>query len=153
METNLIEQLGGQAAVEGVAKGLFAEYGWLLMGAVALLFFKDIAINIAQGIAIKYSSHWRDDAVLYISGRQARIVRVGIKTTTFYMADRGTKMIVPNEKIKELTIEKILPQNGGYPYLMKGSDAGFVWREEVPVPPEPVKVEVIPKPAPKRKRK
>ena len=124
------------------------------MGAVALLFFKDIAINIAQGIAIKYSSsHWRDDAVLYISGRQARIVRVGIKTTTFYMADRGTKMIVPNEKIKELTIEKVLPQNGGYPYLMKGSDPGFVWREEVPVPPEPVKVEVIPKPAPRRKRK
>jgi hypothetical protein len=149
--TNLLEQLGGQRAVEGVAHGLFSEYGWMLLAAVVLMFFKDVAINLAQGIAIKYSRHWRDDAVLYISGRQARIVRVGVKSTTFYMADRGTKMIVPNEKIRDLTIEKVLPQNGGVPYLRKGSDPDFVGNEVVPVPPEPMKVEVVEKPTRKRR--
>ena len=41
------------------------------------------------------------------------------------MTDRGTKMIVPNEKLKDLTMEKIL--NTGHPlakngYLAKSTD-------------------------------
>ena len=29
------------------------------------------------------------------------------------MTDRGTKMIVPNDRLKHLVIEKTLPKNGG----------------------------------------
>ena len=38
------------------------------------------------------------------------------------MTDRGTKMIVPNEKLSSLTIEKKLPRNGGSPYLSKETE-------------------------------
>ena len=40
--------------------------------------------------------------------------------TIFYMTDRGTKMIVPNDRLKLLVIEKKLPLNGGFHYLHKG---------------------------------
>jgi len=41
------------------------------------------------------------------------------------MTDRKSKMVVPNEQLKELTIEKTLPLNGGAPYLPKGNDPDF----------------------------
>ena len=41
------------------------------------------------------------------------------------MTDRGTKMIVPNDRLKLLVIEKNLPLNGGFPYLAKGGEQGF----------------------------
>ena len=41
------------------------------------------------------------------------------------MTDRKSKMVVPNEQLKELTIEKTLPQNGREPYLPKGGDPEF----------------------------
>ena len=69
--------------------------------------------------------YFNNDDVIYISGREARIVRVGITKTVFYMTDRKTKMIVPNEKLKDLTMEKILTTGhhlakGGY--LPKSTD-------------------------------
>ena len=40
------------------------------------------------------------------------------------MTDRKTKMIVPNEQLKFLTIERKLPVNGKS-YLLKGSDPDY----------------------------
>ena len=63
--------------------------------------------------------------MLYISGRAARIVRVGFFRTVFYMVDRDTKMVVPNDRLKTLTIEKRLNRNGSLAYLFKGGEEGF----------------------------
>ena len=41
------------------------------------------------------------------------------------MTDRGTKMIVPNDRLKLLIIEKKLPLNGGFHYLHKGGEPGY----------------------------
>ena len=41
------------------------------------------------------------------------------------MTDRGTKMIVPNDRLKLLVIEKKLPLNGGFHYLHKGGEQGY----------------------------
>ena len=70
-------------------------------------------------------SDFANDDILYISGRQARIVRVGLLKTIFYMSDRGTKMIVPNDRLKLLVVEKQLPKNGSYPYLYKAGEPGY----------------------------
>ena len=110
---------------EGIAKDLFSEYGWIFVAGVIALLIKDVMINLVKGIMIFYGHDFDNDDVIYISGRQARIVRVGVTSTTFYMSDRKTKMVVPNEQLKELTIEKTLGINGGSPYLPKGGDAGF----------------------------
>ena len=88
-------------------------------------FFKETNNNNDQRYVVFIGNDFNNDDIIYISGREARIVRVGITKTVFYMTDRGTKMIVPNEKLKDLTMEKIL--NTGHPlakngYLTKSTD-------------------------------
>jgi len=133
--------------VEGFLENLIGEYGWLLLIAVITIMAKDMIMNFAQGILVFMGNNFNNDDIIYISGRQARIVRVGIRNTVFYMTDRKTKMLVPNEQLKQLTIEKTLPKNGGEPYLPKASDPSFVGWEEVPINPPPMQVEVVEKPA------
>ena len=125
--TNLVNQLSALKPdqVENIAKNLFSEYGWIFAAGVVALLAKDVMINLVKGILIFYGHDFDNDDVIYISGRQARIVRVGITSTTFYMSDRKTKMVVPNEQLKELTIEKTLGINGGSAYLPKGGDPEF----------------------------
>jgi len=127
VNTNMLNDLTNldKDAAENIAKTLFSEYGWLFAAGVVVILIKDVMMNFAKGILIFYGSHFNNDDIIYISGRQARIVRVGLTTTTFYMTDRKSKMVVPNEQLKELTIEKTLPVNGGDPYLPKGNDPDF----------------------------
>lgn len=130
----------------GVAlESLIGEYGWILLIAILTIIAKDMIINFVQGLLVFMGNDFNNDDIIYISGRQARIVRVGVRNTVFYMSDRRSKMLVPNEQLKHLTIEKALPKNGGQPYLPKASDPGFVGWEEVPLPPSPTKIEVIEK--------
>ena len=143
--TNLTS-LTEKEEVQGFLEGLIGEYGWILLIAIATILAKDMIMNFVQGILVFMGNDFNNDDIIYISGRQARIVRVGIRNTVFYMLDRKTKMLVPNEQLKQLTIEKTLPKNGGIPYLPKGSDPDFVGIREVPISPPPMQVEVVAKP-------
>ena len=100
-------------------------YGWIAVTFGLGFFFKESIMNIIQGMQIFMGNDFNNDDVIYISGREARVVRVGMTKTVFYMKDRGTKMVVPNEKLKDLTLEKRLPPGsrrakGGY--LPKSTD-------------------------------
>ncbi len=112
------------AHLERVAEQAVGHYGWLLIAAFVALMGKDILFNFAQGLIVYWGSDFENDEILYISGRQARVIRLGLTSTTFFMTDRETKMIVPNCQLKQLTIEKKLPLNGGNCYLPKGSELG-----------------------------
>ena len=100
-------------------------YGWFVLLAFIGILFKDAIHKAAEGLLICIGKDFCNDDVLYISGRQARIVRVGFLKTIFYMTDRVTEMIVPNDRLKLLVIEKKLPLNGGFPYLHKGGEHGY----------------------------
>ena len=118
---NEIQQL------EQVAKQLIGSYGWMALGAFAMFFFKDLIQSIAEGVSLMMGNDINQDDVIYISGRKARVVRVGLRKTIFYMRDRGTKMIIPNTQLKRLTIEKKLQHNGEHPkdngsYLKKSTE-------------------------------
>ena len=104
---------------------LLGSYGWLILIAFLGIIFKDAIHKAAEGLLVCVGKDFCNDDVLYISGRQARIVRVGFLKTIFYMTDRGTKMIVPNDRLKLLVIEKKLPLNGGFAYLHKGGEQGY----------------------------
>jgi len=104
---------------------LIGQYGWIAVTFGLGFFFKESIINMIQGMQVFIGNDFNNDDVIYISGREARIVRVGITKTVFYMTDRNTKMIVPNEKLKDLTMEKRLTPGhhlakGGY--LPKSTD-------------------------------
>lgn len=104
---------------------VIGSYGWFILIAFIGILFKDAIHKAAEGLLICVGKDFCNDDVLYISGRQARIVRVGFLKTIFYMTDRGTKMIVPNDRLKLLIIEKKLPLNGGFHYLHKGGEQGY----------------------------
>jgi hypothetical protein len=118
--TNIVDQ----AAVQQLAENAIGHYGWLLLAAFAALMGKGVLYNFIQGLLIYWGSSFIIDEVMYISGRQARVIRLGITSCTFFMEDRKTKMIVPCSQLKQLTIEKKLPINGGAVYLPKGSEMG-----------------------------
>jgi len=142
---NVIGEGISKEQAETFAQQMVGDYGWLLLVAIITIMAKDMIMNFVQGVLVFMGNDFNNDDIIYISGRQARIVRVGIRNTVFYMTDRKTKMLVPNEQLKQLTIEKTLPKNGGEPYLPKASDPGFVGWEEVPLPQPPMKVEVVEK--------
>ena len=112
-------------ALQQAAEQLIGSYGWLLLIAFLGILFKDAIHKAAEDLLVCIGKDFCNDDVLYISGRQARIVRVGFLKTIFYMTDRGTKMIVPNDRLKLLVIEKKLPLNGGFHYLHKGGEPGY----------------------------
>ena len=157
--TNAIPQIitlaeqGGMTPqqMEHVAQDLVGQYGWFALGALGAILAKDMIINFAQALLVFMGSDFNNDDIIYISGRQARIVRVGIRTTCFYMTDRASKMVVPNEQLKQLTIEKKLMQNGKVPYIPAGGDPGYIGTEEISVQPPPMEVKVVDgyKPPPK----
>lgn len=110
---------------QALIEQMIGQYGWIFFFAFVAILFKDAVHKAAEGVLIFLGSDFKNDDILYISGRQARIVRVGFLKTIFYMSDRGTKMIVPNDRLKLLVIEKQLPKNGSYPYLYKAGEQGF----------------------------
>ena len=93
---------------QSLMEQFIGHYGWIAVTFALGFFFKESIINIIQGMQIFMGNDFNNDDIIYISGREARIVRVGMTKTVFYMKDRGTKMVVPNEKLKNLTLEKRL---------------------------------------------
>ena len=113
-----------------VIEHMMGKYGWFALFAFMALLGKDALHKAAEGFVVWIGSDFANDDILYISGSQARIVRVGFLKTIFYMSDRGTKMIVPNDRLKLLIVEKQLPKNGSYPYLYKAGEPGYEYQVE-----------------------
>ena len=110
---------------QSLMEQFIGHYGWIAVTFAVGFFFKESIINMIQGMQIFIGNDFNNDDVIYISGREARVVRVGITKTVFYMTDRGTKMVVPNEKLKDLTLEKRLPpgsRRAEKGYLPKSTD-------------------------------
>ena len=98
--------------IETVIKDLISHYGWIIIVLFVVSFFKTMLHGIIVSLGVFFGSDIQPDDILYISGRQARVVRVGFRKTIFYMTDRSTKLMVPNDQLNRLTIEKRLPKNG-----------------------------------------
>ena len=110
---------------QSLMEQFIGHYGWIAVTFALGFFFKESIMSMIQGMQVFMGNDFNNDDVIYISGREARVVRVGITKTTFYMTDRGSKMIVPNEKLKDLTLEKRLPPGSRRAkdgYLPKSTD-------------------------------
>ncbi len=110
---------------------LIGTYGWFILAGFLAVLLKDAIHKAVEGFMVFMGKDFQNDDILYISGRQARIVRVGLFKTIFYMTDRKTKMVVPNDRLKMLVVEKTLPKNGGFPYLFKAGEAGYEEQNEI----------------------
>jgi len=102
---------------EEFAKTLIGDYGWFLVIAFVSVLFKDVIHNSVEAFMVFVGNDYNSDDVVYVGAdeKPARIVRVGLFSTTFYMKSGGdwnVKMVVPNERLKSLVLKTKLPRNG-----------------------------------------
>ena len=99
---------------------LLGEYGWMFLAGLSVLFFKTTIESVLAGLVVFVGNDYNNDDIVVLDGRLGRIVRVSMWKTTFYLytvkksqdskrfISGGTKLIVENNKLKDLKIEKPL---------------------------------------------
>ena len=101
---------------QGMVSELIGKYGWLFLVGVLTLLFRSTIEKFVAGLFIFKGNDFNEDDVVEVDGKQGRIVRVGVWSTTFFTYDvrdgiivGGAKLVVQNDKLKDLKIEKPLP--------------------------------------------
>ena len=96
--------------------GLIGKYGWMFLAGAAVLLFRSTIETSVAGLMIFMGKDYNEDDVVEVDGKPSRIVRVGMWSTTFFTYDvrdgiivGGSKLVVQNDKLKDLKIEKPLP--------------------------------------------
>ena len=96
--------------------GMIGKYGWMFLAGAAVLLFRSTIETSVAGLMIFMGNDYNEDDVVEVDGKPGRIVRCGIWSTTFFTYDvrdgiivGGAKLVVQNDKLKDLKIEKPLP--------------------------------------------
>ena len=105
-----------ETQVESMVTELLGKYGWLFIVGVLTLLFRSTIEKFVAGIMIFMGNDYNEDDVVEVDGKPGRIVRCGIWSTTFFTYDvrdgiivGAAKLVVQNDKLKDLKIEKPLP--------------------------------------------
>ena len=95
---------------------LINEYSWLFFTGVLLLLFNNTIQEAVDGIMLFLGNDYNEDDVVEVDGAPGRIIRVGIWKTVFFIYHvrdgkivGGSKLVIQNSKLKDLKIEKPLP--------------------------------------------
>ena len=106
--------------IQGTVSVVLGEYGWMFLAGLCVLFFKATIESMLAGLLVFIGNDYNNDDIVLLDGRLGRIVRVNLWKTTFYLytikigpdgkkyISGGTKLLVGNEKLKDLKIEKPL---------------------------------------------
>ena len=96
--------------------GMIGKYGWMFLAGVAVLLFRTTIETSVAGLMIFMGNDYNEDDVVEVDGKPSRIVRVGMWSTTFFTYDvrdgiivGGSKLVIQNDKLKDIKIEKPLP--------------------------------------------
>ena len=95
-----------EPVVQQTAQNLIGEYGWLFIAGIVTILFKGLIASSASAAGIYFSKQYQPDDIIFIAGRKARIFRIGLRDTTVYYPDTSTRVVIPNEKIRGMGIEK-----------------------------------------------
>jgi|TARA_B110000196_G_C21121354_1_gene653377 hypothetical protein len=118
MESTGAQQI--ENAIQDNISVLLGEYGWMFLAGLAVLFFKTTIESSIAGLLIFVGNDYNNDDIVLLDGRPGRIVRVSMWKTVFYLytikkgadgkkfVSGGTKLIVENNKLKDMKIEKPL---------------------------------------------
>ena len=101
---------------QSMVSELLGKYGWLFIVGVLTLLFRSTIEKFVAGLFIFMGNDYNEDDVVEVDGKPGRIVRVGIWSTTFFTYDvregiivGGAKLVIQNDKLKDIKIEKPLP--------------------------------------------
>ena len=106
--------------LQGQIEGLIGSYGWMFVAGIFLLLFRSAIEGAVEGFKVFVGNDLNTDDVIAINGQPARVVRVGIFKTIFFVYEvgcangkpfikGGSKMAVQNDKLKDFEIKKPLP--------------------------------------------
>ena len=102
--------------IQSMVSEMLGKYGWLFLVGVMTLLFRSTIEKLVAGFMVFQGNDYNEDDVVEVDGKPGRIVRVGIWSTTFFTYDvrdgiivGGSKLVVQNDKLKDLKIEKPLP--------------------------------------------
>ena len=105
-----------EAELQGMVSELLGKYGWLFIVGVLTLLFRSTIEKFVAGLTIFMGNDYNEDDVVEVDGKPGRIVRCGIWSTTFFTYDvregiivGGAKLVIQNDKLKDIKIEKPLP--------------------------------------------
>ena len=97
-------------------KALINEYSWLFLTGILLLLFNNTIQEAVDGIMLFLGNDYNEDDVVEVDGAPGRIIRVGIWKTVFFIYHvvngkivGGSKLVIQNSKLKDIKIEKPLP--------------------------------------------
>ena len=96
---------------------LLGNYGWMFVAAMVMLLFRSTVENAVAGLMVFIGSDYDEDDVIELDGKPGRIVRVGVWKTVFFIYHvvdgnivSGDKLVVQNDKLKDMKISKPLPE-------------------------------------------
>jgi hypothetical protein len=114
MDTNNA-QIISQQVLESTGQDLTGKYVWLFIIGLIALMFKSSIEKFAAALFMFVGNDYKEDDVVYVDGKPGRIVRVGLTKTVFFIYDvvdgkvlGGSKLVVQNERLAGLNIEKPL---------------------------------------------
>jgi uncharacterized membrane protein len=114
MNTNDVHVIS-QQALESTGQDLTGKYVWLFIIGLVALMFKSSIEKLAAALFMFVGNDYKEDDVVYVDGKPGRIVRVGLTKTVFFIYDvvdgkvlGGSKLVVQNERLASLNIEKPL---------------------------------------------
>lgn len=109
-----MEEMSG---IRETVKTLIGDYGWLFVAGFVGLMFQSTLKSLVSSFAVFCGGDYNTDDVVYVDGKPGRIIRVGYLKTVFFIYDvvdgqiiGGSKLVIQNERLAFLKIEKPLPQ-------------------------------------------
>ena len=102
------------------AEGILGYIAYFLLSGIVLILAKSTLESMVESIKVFWGKDLNTDDVVILNGRPARVVRVGMWKTTFFVYEvdtangkafvkSGNKLQIQNDKLKEQVIEKPLP--------------------------------------------
>ena len=102
-----------ETQLEQIISKLAGDMGWMVIAAIAVLTFKNTIQRVVEGMMFFFGGDYKVDDIVYIQRtKKVRITRKGLTKTIFYAYDTKRKLIIRNDRLSNLMLEKSLPQNG-----------------------------------------
>jgi len=103
---------------------------WLFFAGLLTLIFKSTLEKLVAGIFVFLGNDYNEDDIVIVNGRPGRLVRVGVTKSTFFLYEirdgtvyGGTKLVVQNERLADMDIEKPLGKLEVSNWKMKLTDS------------------------------
>jgi hypothetical protein len=106
--------------IQKETENILGYLAYFVLSGVALLLLKSTMESMVESIKVFWGKDLNTDDVVVLNGRPARVVRVGMWKTTFFVYEvdtangkpyvkSGNKLQIQNDRLKDQVIEKPLP--------------------------------------------